>query len=111
MAKHTGHVAGVVFIPSTSRNFLSGLFMDGIVQKEKKRRSGFDAKGLEEPLNRQVHDFVDLPMILPQEAGKAGEGLGQEDCTDRLNHGGGVCLFSKLNKADDIGRENFERRP
>jgi len=111
MAKHAGHVAGVVFKPSTSRNFLSRLFLDGIVQKKKKRGPGLDAKLLEEPLGGQVHDLINLPMVLPQKAGKAGKGFGQKDGTDRLDHGGGVRLFAQLNKADDVGGKNFEGRP
>ena len=102
MAKHAGHVAGVVFKPSTSRNFLSRLFLDGIVQKEKKRGPGLDAKLFEEPLGGQVHDLINLPMVLPQEAGKAGKGLGQKDRTESSDHGGSVGLFTQLNKADDV---------
>jgi hypothetical protein len=102
MAKHPGHVAGVVFIPSAPRNFLSRLFVDGVVQKKKKRGPGVDVKRFKEPLDGHLHDLIDVPRVLPQEAGKAGKRLGQEDGTDSLDPRGGVDLFAKLNKANDV---------
>ena len=111
MAKDIRQIARMVFIPSTSRNFRSSLFLDRIVQDDKERGTSLDAKGFEELMDSHIHNFIHSPRVLPQKTSKAGKRFSQKGSAESFDHGGGMSLFAKLDEADNKRGEELKGRP
>ena len=110
MAKDSGHIPGMIFIPGTPWNLFSRFFGDRIIHDEKERGMGFNPQRMEEPLQSDPHNFLQGPSVLPQETGKAGKRPLHKGCAKGMNHGGGVDLLAQLNEADDKRGEELKRR-
>jgi len=102
---------GMIFMPSTPGEGLPRLSNKAVIDNEKEDRLGFDSQGMEEFFQSDLDHFFCGPNILPQEPSKAAKGSVQEGKAERLNHRGGVGLLAQLDKSDDKGRKDFERRP
>jgi hypothetical protein len=111
MAKDIGHLLSMIFMPSTPWNALASLSNKGVIDNEKEDRLGFDSQGKEEFFQSDLDHLLCGPNVLSQEPGKAGKRSVQEGTAERLNHRGGMGLLSQLDKSDDKGRKDLERRP
>jgi hypothetical protein len=109
MAKDVGHILGMIFIPSSAGNFLSGLFDNGIIQEEKDNGASFNLEGMEEFLQSQGQDGIHGPGILSQETGEAGKRSGKKRARQRLDHGRGVPFFPQLDEANNKRKKELER--
>jgi len=110
MAKDRGHMLSMILIPTTSGHLSSCLLDDGIIDDEKEDRRGFDLQAMEELVQSRLHHFLHSPTVSSQESGKTRKGSVQKRETEGLNHRGGMSFFAQLDKADDKGREDLERR-
>jgi hypothetical protein len=111
MVKDVRLLLNMIFIPSTPWDGLSGLSNKGVIDNEKEDRLGFDSQGMEEFFQSDLEHLFCGPNVLSQEPGKAGKRSMQEGKAERLNHRGGMSLLAQLDKSDDKGRKDFERRP
>lgn len=66
-----GHLLGMILIPGTSRNLFSRFSNEGIINKKKDDRLGFDMQGMEELIQGNLCDLFHRPEVLPKETGKA----------------------------------------
>jgi hypothetical protein len=82
----------------------------GVIHDKKESRMGFDLQMIEELGQSNLCDLFHGPDILSEESGEARKRAAKKGVGEGLDHGGGMGFFARLNKADDIGRENLERR-
>ncbi len=110
MAEDIGHVLSMILIPTAPWNLFPCLLDKGIIDDEKQNRRGFDLQGVEELVQSRLHHLLRGPNALSQESGKTGKRSVQERQAEGLNHRGSMNFFAQLDKADEKGREEFERR-
>ena len=65
---------------------------------------------MEELGQSDLCDLLHGPDILSEESGETGKRAAKKGVTEGSDHGAGVGLFARLNKADNIGRKHLERR-
>lgn len=109
MTKDVGST-GSVFMPSTSGYPLACLLDQGIIHDKKESRVGFDLQMTEELGQSDLCNLSRSPDVLPEKSCEARKRSAKEGLGEGLDHGRGMGLFARLKKADNIGRENLERR-
>ena len=102
--------ARAIFMPGASGHLLACFVHKGVIHDKKENRMGFDPQMIEELGQSDLCDRFHGPDILSEESGEAGKRAAKKGVGERLDHGGRMGFFARLNKADDIGRENLERR-
>jgi hypothetical protein len=100
----------MISMPSTPWDGLPSLSNQGVIDNEKEDRLGFDAQGTKEFSQSNLDHVFCGPNILSQEPGEAAKRSLQEGKAERVNHRGGMGLPAQLDKSDDKGRKDFERR-
>jgi hypothetical protein len=101
----------MISMPSTPWDGLPSLSNKAVIDNEKEDRLGFDSQGTEEFFQSDLDHFLRGPNILSQEPSKATKRSVQKGRAERLNHRGGMGLLAQLDKSDDKGRKDSERRP
>jgi len=110
MAKHIGHILGMILMPTTAGHLLPCLFHEGVILDKKEDITGGDPQPLEELTQSGLRDLLHSPRIFAQESSKAGERSSQERMSKGLHHGRYVDFFPQLDETDDKGRKDLERR-
>jgi len=101
---------GSIFMPSTAGHLLACLLDQRVIHDKKESRMGFDPQMIEELGQGDLCDLFHGPDVLSEESCEAGKRPVKKGVCEGLDHGGGMGLFARLKKADNIGRENLERR-
>ena len=110
MAKDSGHILGMILMPTTAGNLFTCLFNKAVIHDKKEDIPGRDTHGLEELIQGGLRDFLHSPNAVSQESSKTGERSAQERTAKQLHHRGRVGFFPQLDKTDNKGTENFKRR-
>lgn len=100
----------MIFIKGVSRDLPPRLFDNRVVQQQKDNGAGFNLEGMEELMESRKQNFIIILGILSEGPGEIAEGSGKKRSRQGLDHGGGLIIFSQLDKANDEGRKEFERR-
>ena len=103
-------VLRMIFMPGTSWNLLTCLLDDRVIHDKKEDRMSFDPQGVEELVQSGPCDLLHGPDVLSQESGKTGERSVEKRMSKGLNHGRSVHFFAQLDKANDKGGKDLERR-
>jgi hypothetical protein len=101
---------GSVFMPGASGHLLTCLLDQSVIHDKKESRMGFDPQMMEELGQSDLCDLFHGPDVLSEEPCEAGKRPVKKGLGQGLDQRRSMGLFARLEKADDIRRENLERR-